>query len=248
MSGIKTISTKLVKDKIGGLGFLVKERQTKPCVSISGIVKGSTAEANGMLRVGDVLLEVNGKSLQETSFAKALEILNDISVGSLVALKLRAKDGTRAEIETTFSETGCANTSRVLREKQVKVRQENGTSSPALEHKQHEKQITNGQDVSTTVVDVNTTNNNKVESNTASPVTSPIKKCPFTGNMRETSKTPKIIKLKNWETGKESIDTLHQKAKIVSQKIECISLLMYQISITIDCIITTSTLAWVNRI
>lgn len=209
MSDIKTISTKLVKDRIGGLGFLVKERKSKPCVSISGIVKGSTAEANGMLRVGDVLLEVNGKSLQETSFAKALEILNNISIGSVVSLKLRAKDGTNAEIETTFSETGSANTSRVLREKQETVGQENGTSSPAVEHKQqHDKQIANGQAVSTTAVDVNTT---------------PIKTCPFTGNLRDDYKTPKIMKLKNWETGKESIDTLHQKAKLVSENIERIS-------------------------
>ncbi|XP_031553861.1 nitric oxide synthase, endothelial-like [Actinia tenebrosa] len=79
------------------------------------------------------------------------------------------------------------------------------------------EQITNGQAISTTTVDVKTTNEhpeNKMESNKASPLTSPIRKCPFTGTLRETSKTPKIIKLKNWETGKETIDTLHQKAKI----------------------------------
>jgi hypothetical protein len=212
-----TISTKLVKHKIGGLGFLVKEQQTKPCVTISGIVKGSTAEANGMLRVGDVLLEVNGKSLRETSFAKALEILNDISVGNTVALKLRGKDGTKAQIETTFSETGSANTSRVQREKQVTV-EKNGTSSPALEHREggskesSNRSLANGQ----TTVPVEHPETIIENSAITTPTVSTFNKCPYTGGIRQGCKTPSIIKLKNWETGKESIDTLHQKAKIVS--------------------------------
>ncbi|KAK3750619.1 hypothetical protein QZH41_003100 [Actinostola sp. cb2023] len=187
--------------QVGGLGFLVKERQTKPCVTISSIVKGSTAEANGTLCQGDVLLEVNGKSLKEIEFEKALKILNDIAIGSTVTLKLQAKFGKNARDNQAFVGTPCKNG------KTLPSKSDGKEKSPDI------KDPVNGQAVDTSSNGFKATNGHseKVmaeetdvrEKKETAPRVACVHKCP-----------PTVMKLKNWETGKETIDTLHQKAYV----------------------------------
>ncbi|EDO39441.1 predicted protein, partial [Nematostella vectensis] len=83
------IVIKLVKRKVGGLGFLVKERASKPCVEISDIVKGSAAEGVSNLQPGDIILEVNGKSIEESHFKDAVDVLSGVETGSSVSLKIK---------------------------------------------------------------------------------------------------------------------------------------------------------------
>jgi len=251
--------TKLVKHKVGGLGFLVKERSSKPCVTISNIVKGSTAEANGMLGVGDVLLEVNGKSLKDTEFEKALKILNDISTGSTVTLKVQQKEkkhdkesqGTAKNIQIVKNNAESPS-KNVLNEntddnkKAEKTEKMNGeatlTSKTGVENHSSGEQQTNGHVVLDDVKDksviikedkgkeeikekvvINKEKNkekdageNNVKDKDAQVQTESKKKCPFSG-LEVGTKPLKPVKLKNWETGKETLDTLHQKAYIVSE-------------------------------
>lgn len=49
-----TIRVKLVKQRHGGLGFLVKQRALKPFVLVASIVKGGVAEDSGLVQVRDV--------------------------------------------------------------------------------------------------------------------------------------------------------------------------------------------------
>ncbi|KXJ21885.1 Nitric oxide synthase, brain [Exaiptasia diaphana] len=210
-------STKIVKHKVGGLGFLVKERSAKPCVTISSIVKGSTAEANGMLHEGDVILEINGKSLKDTEFTKALKILNDVAIGSTVALKLQA------ELEKRAQEKQATGNSQVNK---------NGTKSPTktpkkkdvsvVSEKENKEEPVNGELV---VVKPTANGDKQTNDNTENQVNDAqmkkeaeqqiavVKKCPFSGT-EVGAKPLKPVKLKNWETGKESLDTLHQKVFI----------------------------------
>ena len=47
---------KLVKQKHGGLGFLVKQRTLKPFVLVASIVAGGVAEESGLVQVGSTLV------------------------------------------------------------------------------------------------------------------------------------------------------------------------------------------------
>ena len=154
----RILSTKLIKHKIGGLGFLVKERQSKPSVAISGIEK------------------------------KAFS-----------------------------ADKHLANTTRIPQREKINA-VPNETSSSALKHEEHgiqtEKEIEskyklieNGQ---TILHEDNATVKDTSVEYTVTQQPSTINRCPFSG-IGGSSKAPKGIKLKNWETGKETIDTLHKR-------------------------------------
>ena len=48
-----TIRVKLVKQKHGGLGFLVKQRTQKPLVVVADLVAGGIAEESGLVQVSE---------------------------------------------------------------------------------------------------------------------------------------------------------------------------------------------------
>ena len=52
------IRVKLVKQKHGGLGFLVKQRTLKPFVLVASIVAGGVAEESGLVQVGTSTLVI----------------------------------------------------------------------------------------------------------------------------------------------------------------------------------------------
>ena len=101
-----TITVNLVKCKKGGVGFLASKSNASPFLAVSHVVKGGVAQETGLIEVGDVILEVNGKSLENVPCLKALEILDKVPTGDTMVLKIRARDGFQACLETAFDKEG----------------------------------------------------------------------------------------------------------------------------------------------
>ena len=97
------ISVRLFKRKVGGLGFLVKERVSKPPVIISDLIRGGAAEQSGLIQAGDIILAVNGQPLVDLSYDSALEVLRGIASETHVVLILRGPEGFTTHLETTFT-------------------------------------------------------------------------------------------------------------------------------------------------
>lgn len=109
------ISVRLFKRKVGGLGFLVKERVSKPPVIISDLIRGGAAEQSGLIQAGDIILAVNGRPLVDMSYETALEILRSVASETYVVLILRGPEGFTTHLETTFTGDGTPKTVRVTR-------------------------------------------------------------------------------------------------------------------------------------
>lgn len=109
------ISVRLFKRKVGGLGFLVKERVSKPPVIVSDLIRGGAAEQSGLIQAGDIILAVNGQPLVDLSYASALEVLRGIASETHVVLILRGPEGFTTHLETTFTGDGTPKTIRVTR-------------------------------------------------------------------------------------------------------------------------------------
>ncbi|XP_012912025.1 nitric oxide synthase, brain isoform X1 [Mustela putorius furo] len=109
------ISVRLFKRKVGGLGFLVKERVNKPPVIISDLIRGGAAEQSGLIQAGDIILAVNGQPLVDLSYDSALEVLRGIASETHVVLILRGPEGFTTHLETTFTGDGTPKTIRVTR-------------------------------------------------------------------------------------------------------------------------------------
>lgn len=107
------ISVRLFKRKVGGLGFLVKERVSKPPVIISDLIRGGAAEQSGLIQAGDIILAVNGQPLVDLSYDSALEVLRGIASETHVVLILRGPEGFTTHLETTFTGDGTPKTIRV---------------------------------------------------------------------------------------------------------------------------------------
>nr|ACU98970.1 neuronal nitric oxide synthase [Sciaenops ocellatus] len=109
------ISVRLFKRKVGGLGFLVKQRVAKPPVIVSDLIRGGAAEECGLVQVGDIVLAVNNKPLVDLSYERALETLKNVSPESHAVLILRGPEGFTTHLETTLSGDGRQRTVRVTR-------------------------------------------------------------------------------------------------------------------------------------
>ncbi|XP_072288550.1 nitric oxide synthase 1 [Eucyclogobius newberryi] len=109
------ISVRLFKRKVGGLGFLVKQRVSKPPVIVSDLIRGGAAEECGLVQVGDIVLAVNNKPLVDLSYERALETLKNVSPESHAVLILRGPEGYTTHLETTLSGDGRQRTVRVTR-------------------------------------------------------------------------------------------------------------------------------------
>lgn len=109
------ISVRLFKRKVGGLGFLVKQRVSKPPVIVSDLIRGGAAEECGLVQVGDIVLAVNNKPLVDLSYERALETLKNVSPESHAVLILRGPEGFTTHLETTLSGDGRQHTVRVTR-------------------------------------------------------------------------------------------------------------------------------------
>ena len=105
-----SIVVSLTKRTKGGVGFLACK--SGPYLTVSHVVKGSVADETGVIKKGDVILEVNGKSLENVPNLKALEILDQVPIGETLELKIRAQDGYQVRLETAFDEEGVVKTVR----------------------------------------------------------------------------------------------------------------------------------------
>ncbi|XP_047674995.1 nitric oxide synthase, brain isoform X1 [Tachysurus fulvidraco] len=109
------ISVRLFKRRVGGLGFLVKQRVCKPPVIISDLIRGGEAEECGLVQVGDIVLAVNNKPLVDMSYERALETLKNVSPESHAVLILRGPEGFSTHLETTLSGDGRPRTVRITK-------------------------------------------------------------------------------------------------------------------------------------
>uniref|UniRef100_I3JWS0 Nitric oxide synthase 1 n=1 Tax=Oreochromis niloticus TaxID=8128 RepID=I3JWS0_ORENI len=109
------ISVRLFKRKVGGLGFLVKQRVSKPPVIVSDLIRGGAAEECGLVQVGDIVLAVNNKPLVDLSYERALETLKNVMPESHAVLILRGPEGFTTHLETTLCGDGRQRTVRVTR-------------------------------------------------------------------------------------------------------------------------------------
>ncbi|XP_038647078.1 nitric oxide synthase, brain [Scyliorhinus canicula] len=109
------LSVRLFKRKVGGLGFLVKQRVRKPPVVISDIIAGGTAEESGLVQVGDIIVAANDKPLVDVTYEHALQMLTNIPPGTSVVLILRGPEGFSTSLETTLTSDGTPKTVRVTK-------------------------------------------------------------------------------------------------------------------------------------
>ncbi|XP_017290210.1 nitric oxide synthase, brain isoform X3 [Kryptolebias marmoratus] len=109
------ISVRLFKRKVGGLGFLVKQRVSKPPVIVSDLIRGGAAEECGLVQVGDIVLAVNNKPLVDLSYERALETLKNVSPESHAVLILRGPEGYTTHLETTITRDGRQRTTLLQR-------------------------------------------------------------------------------------------------------------------------------------
>nr|BAF73722.1 nitric oxide synthase [Ambigolimax valentianus] len=110
-----TIRVKLVKQKHGGLGFLVKQRTLKPFVLVASIVKGGVAEESGLVQIGDIILRINDIDLTDMSYPSAIEVLKAVPIDTPVVLLLRGPEGYTTYLQTSFLENGMPRTVRVTK-------------------------------------------------------------------------------------------------------------------------------------
>ncbi|XP_064613409.1 nitric oxide synthase 1-like [Liolophura sinensis] len=108
-----TIRVKLTKRRETGLGFLVKQRKSKPYVIISDITSGGIAEESGLVQIGDTVLRINDIEVTEMCYENAVEILKAVPTEAPVVLLLRGPEGYTTHLQTIFLENGAPRTVRV---------------------------------------------------------------------------------------------------------------------------------------
>ena len=87
-----TYTISLRKRENGGLGFLIRQRDEMPYFSIWEIIKNGSADQNGRMKIGDIILRVNNEDISGYSYEKGLELLKSFKPGSLVELTLQSCD------------------------------------------------------------------------------------------------------------------------------------------------------------
>ena len=206
-----TVTVNLVKRKNGGVGILASN--ASPYLAVSHVVKGGVADETGFIEVGDVILEVNGKSLENVPYLKALESIDKAPVGESLALKIRARDGFQANLETAFDKEGVAKT---VRRTKPNTSPESGMDGKVSGEKQEEKNAINDEKLTLNgtaendqeIAHPDNGSDSRSESNC-------VQKCPVT-NASTQFQQPKHINLENLLTNTFTTDTLHQKAIQVS--------------------------------
>ena len=223
------ITVNIAKRKLGGVGFVTSKRSASPYLAVSHVVKGGVTHETGLIHIGDVILEVNGKSLEGVPYHKALEILDKVPTGQEMMIKIRAKDGFQAYLETAFDDKGAVKTVRKTRARTALNAATNMNSE--LNGEAHDRQpktlkeetaSTNGdtikeQHVVNEAPHTPAINNGDLDKDhrAIESESNGIKKCPVT-NAISKPQQPKYIRLQNLLDGRYTTDTLHQKSIIVS--------------------------------
>ena len=95
-----TYMVSLIKREATGLGFLVREREEMPYLSVWELCKNGAAETTGKIKKGDILLRVNNHDFRHISYDRGLELIKALRPGNLVTLTLQAESD-RLELPTS---------------------------------------------------------------------------------------------------------------------------------------------------
>lgn len=229
------IIVNIAKRKLGGVGFVTSKRSESPYLAVSHVVRGGVAYETGLIQTGDVILEVNGKSLESVPYHKALEIIDKVPTGEVMAMKLRAKDGFQAFLETAFDDKGAVKTVRKTRPKTPSPSKANNNMNGEVNGESHAEPaktpnkdpVSSNEDTGKEQRVINEepevppaptiTNGHPASETEILSESNGIKSCPVT-NIISKPQHPKYIRLQNLIDGKYTTDTLHQKAIIVGWK------------------------------
>lgn len=201
------VKVELVKRKLGGLGFVLKKRPVSPHAVICDIVKGSIAEETGILKIGDILLEVNDEVLENRSYENALEVLGSIPVGGKAMLKVLAGNTDHREIlETFIKEEGSTQT--VRKEGRATTGNNTGGKQDVRSGDAGNKKASVEEAEKSQSNEVNGNGENEGLANGTSMQGN--EQCCPEVLPKPLSHTPKYMKLQNLINGRYQIDNLHQ--------------------------------------
>ena len=85
-------TVRLTKRDKEGFGFFIRKRDEMPYFSIWEIIKNGEADANGRIRVGDIIMRVNNEDLSNASYERGLEIIKSFEPGAVVELTIQTND------------------------------------------------------------------------------------------------------------------------------------------------------------
>lgn len=108
------IRAKLFNHVDGNTGIILGQRSDiAPRVQVQSLVKDSEAELSGLVRPGDIILQVNDHDLSRCSFEEAVDVFKQLPVDKMVRLVLRAPFGYTTRLETSFGDDGTPRTFRI---------------------------------------------------------------------------------------------------------------------------------------
>lgn len=94
-----TVETGLLKRSVGGLGFQVSYDAERKALNLTEMVAGGAAAADGILAVGDTIIEIDGHAV-EGDQERLSELLLASKVGDVVKVKVLRKS------QVTFEQNG----------------------------------------------------------------------------------------------------------------------------------------------
>lgn len=124
-----SIRVKLQKLEGPSFGLVIARRcDTPPCLYVASLIKDGEAESSGLIRPGDIILEINDIDVSSLPFDGATRIWRDAECNECIHLKIRCAFGYTTHLETTFDGTGTARTYRVT-QKQYNLSPDSTTKS-----------------------------------------------------------------------------------------------------------------------
>lgn len=111
------VRARLVCRVDGGFGIRVCQRTLSPPVlMVSALIKDGEADSSGLVRPGDIILQMNEVDLSNRPFEEALKSFKSLETeltGQTVRFLFRAPFGYTTRLETTFTSDGSPRTFRI---------------------------------------------------------------------------------------------------------------------------------------
>lgn len=114
LSSAVLIRARLLNREKSGFGISVSPRTVSPpTLMISGLAKDGEAESSGLIRPGDIILQINNRDVSRCSYEEALEVLRSAPLGETSRFVLRAPFGYTTHLSTYFAPDGSPRTFRI---------------------------------------------------------------------------------------------------------------------------------------
>lgn len=124
-----TIRLKLQKLEGPSFGLVIARRSDQPpCLFVASLMKDGEAESSGLIRPGDIILQINSIDVSSMSFDEAQKVWRDAERQESIQLMIRCAFGYTTHLETTFDSTGSPRTYRVT-QKQFSLSPDNSSKS-----------------------------------------------------------------------------------------------------------------------